>query len=397
MKSKKIDSIIHSAVKNVPFYMKRYGKIDGEDYEQIFSNMPILDKSYYIDRLDELVSLKCNKDSLQEEFTSGSTGKPLRCYKSLNDKIKIQSSIYYHRKKSNENFNVADFYLRLYGSWCEFNIEKNAILYSVFYFEKLEYYLEKIVNLQPKWILGTPSAILDFINKLKEIEKLDYFKEKVHLLFVEVTGEILSEFQRKYIESNLSTDVINHYGCREIWHVAFSCKYGNLHIAEDNVYVEVINEMGENILDEEGEIVLTSLNCYDIPFIRYRTGDIGKISRLKCKCGNTSPILYLSGGRTSEYLICDDGRRISSVLIHHIFRKVHSLGETGIESYYVRQIEVKKIEIYMNTNDKYNYEIEKYIQKLIREILGNIEVKFIYNINIPREKNGKMKFVKGIR
>lgn len=396
MQENKLSNVLHHAIENVPFYMKY--KNEGQDVncKELLTQMPIVEKKDYIDNLQDLTSRNCNIEELVGEFTSGSTGNPLKCYKSYNDKIKIQSSLYRFRKKMNNEFKVSSHYLRLYGSWCDVNIENNAILFSVFYFDRLENYLENIISFAPRWIFGTPSAVIDLINELKKLRKLNYFLEHISLLFVEVTGEVFDEYQKQFIEDNLSVPVINHYGCREMWHIALSCEYGNLHVAEDNVYVQVVNEFGESVMNEEGEILLTSLNCYDIPYIKYRIGDIGKLSFFNCPCGNNSPILDLSGGRVSEYILRNDGSKVSAVLIHHIFRKVIHKGKEGIESYYAKQKTIQEIEFYLQVNEKYNSETEKLIQQLAQEIIGNIRIRFFYNIKNQRKNSGKMHFFEGV-
>ena len=75
---------------------------------------------------------------------------------------------------------------------------------------------------------------------------------------------------------------------------------GGLHIAAENVAVEIVDEDGKPLPSGKmGEIVLTNTTSRDFPFIRYRTGDIGALDWDTCPCGRGLPLLKLaeSGAR----------------------------------------------------------------------------------------------------
>jgi phenylacetate-CoA ligase len=57
---------------------------------------------------------------------------------------------------------------------------------------------------------------------------------------------------------------------------------------------------------EQGEIVITDLNNYVMPFIRYATGDLAVQGDL-CSCGKAFPIIRRIVGRSFEYLRAKNG------------------------------------------------------------------------------------------
>ena len=81
------------------------------------------------------------------------------------------------------------------------------------------------------------------------------------------------------------------YGLAELAPVASPCEYNNMHI---NMECGVIESV-------DGEIVITDINNTAMPFIRYRTGDDGKIRDSDCPCGRQHPILYDVRGRRTDY------------------------------------------------------------------------------------------------
>src|SRR5690606_6507959 len=60
-----------------------------------------------------------------------------------------------------------------------------------------------------------------------------------------------------------------------------------------------------------GALALTSLVNRAMPLIRYRIGDLGKLTEGFCECGSSAPWLEQVAGRETELLELPDGRRIS--------------------------------------------------------------------------------------
>jgi len=104
-------------------------------------------------------------------------------------------------------------------------------------------------------------------------------------------------------------DVHDIYGLTEMCGpgVSTDCKFHNgLHLWEDHFLVECIDPKTlENVdIEEQGEIVLTTLTKEGMPLLRYRTRDIAKLfDEKQCDCGRThikhSPIK----GRSDDMVI----------------------------------------------------------------------------------------------
>jgi len=101
--------------------------------------------------------------------------------------------------------------------------------------------------------------------------------------------------------------VYDAYGLTETL-VGVECNcHDGFHYWEDSVYVEVVSpDTGEPLEDGEiGEIVVTSLLREAMPIIRYRTGDMGFISREKCDCGCTAPRVWIIGRKERTLMLLD--------------------------------------------------------------------------------------------
>lgn len=117
------------------------------------------------------------------------------------------------------------------------------------------------------------------------------------------TEEMRSELERK-----LGIKAYDIYGLTEIMGpgVAYECSAQHgMHVNEDHFIIEIIDpETGAPVPDgEQGEIVFTCLTKEAFPVIRYRTRDIGVVTREKCSCGRTFARMSKPMGRTDDMLI----------------------------------------------------------------------------------------------
>jgi phenylacetate-CoA ligase len=121
-------------------------------------------------------------------------------------------------------------------------------------------------------------------------------------------GEPFTDEMRAQTERELGLRAVMVYGLSEMCGpgVAAECRArAGLHVQEDHFLVEVIDPDSGAVLDdgEEGELVFTTLAKQALPLIRYRTGDIGSVSRERCECGRTLARVLSLRGRLDDMLI----------------------------------------------------------------------------------------------
>lgn len=113
---------------------------------------------------------------------------------------------------------------------------------------------------------------------------------------------------RQQIQELLGLKAFDIYGLTEILGpgVAFECsEQSGMHINEDHFIVEVIDPDTGEVLpeDTQGELVFTCITKEAFPILRYRTRDIGVITRKPCGCGRTLVKMTKPRGRTDDMLI----------------------------------------------------------------------------------------------
>lgn len=102
-------------------------------------------------------------------------------------------------------------------------------------------------------------------------------------------------------------DTPNHralYHRKEFGIIASECaEHEGVHAHSELFIVEVIDDSGSPAADgQRGRILVTDLFNYNMPFIRYDTGDTARISHATCTCGLSTPRLWLerSNARGSQ-------------------------------------------------------------------------------------------------
>lgn len=154
-------------------------------------------------------------------------------------------------------------------------------------------------------ICCTPSYALFIAETMQE---MGIKKEDIKLKAGIFGAEPWTEEMRRDIENKLGIKAYDIYGLTEVIGpgVAFECdEQTGMHINEDHFIVETIDpDTGEVLPEgEEGELVFTCVTKEAFPLIRYRTRDIGVLSREKCSCGRTLVKMLKPRGRSDDMLI----------------------------------------------------------------------------------------------
>ena len=109
--------------------------------------------------------------------------------------------------------------------------------------------------------------------------------ETVRPRLVVVGGEVTTPAMRARLGRTFAAPVYETYGSHECPLIAAECPWsGTLHACEDAVLVEVLRDGRPVEPGEQGEVVVTNLHAYAMPFIRYRIGDLATRAP-SCACG----------------------------------------------------------------------------------------------------------------
>jgi phenylacetate-CoA ligase len=388
---------------SVPYYKNLFDDIEidvqnGVSIED-FQKIPLLDKENITTNKEMLISKVFKLSDLNVNTTSGSTGKKLEFY---NDKNGAKRNDYYRQAvvfRNVEWLGVSNFDrgATIWGMQIDITqskkfIEKmNRLIFPSLFLnsfemsnETMKSYAKKINRYRPKVLIGYASALYVFASYLKE-NQIDVYSPKGIIS----SAETLSNQQRNIIESVFRCEVFNRYGCREVGCIAQECEQHNgLHINAEHVYVEILDEKGKPCKPgESGQIVITNLDDYGFPFIRYKIEDIGVLSERGCPCGRGLPLLKKVEGRIWDIIVGANKNRLIGT-----FWLVY--GIKGIKQFQVLQEVFGEISVKLVVDESF---IEDEKQKLIKRIYDacgedmKIDIQLVDNI--PLTKSGKHRFI----
>jgi len=327
MQLKKLQRLVSYAYEHVPFYRQRYQREDiyPQDITSLkdFQALPFLTRDDVINHLEDLVSTDYWGD-IFEDTTSGATGYPMRFYMDRSTALWNFAFIArchgWYGVKWGDKRAVIYGMLRDYSNWrwrdrLAANIKRDRYLNPRTMSEsKMQAFAKMLVKWQPTMFRAYPSALSLFAHYLKE-KGITNITPKL----IETTAEKVTPAQRQLFEEVFQAPVADHYSSWEIYSIAYQCPEGGLHVSEERYLELVANGRAVNP-GQMGEVVITSLNQYAMPFIRYKIEDVGIYESEDCSCGRGMPVLREIVGRNSDLLVNPDGKVVHWSSIFTIMR-----------------------------------------------------------------------------
>lgn len=253
--------------------------------------------------------------------------------------------------------------------------------------EKVAGFIDVIRRTRPAMLFGYPSA---FAHIARHAEAHGIRLDDLGIQVAFVTSERLYDHQRELIERLFNCPVANGYGGRDAGFIAHQCPSGGMHLTHEDVIVEIVDAQGRVLPHgESGEIVVTHLATRDFPFIRYRTGDVGTLDDRPCSCGRTLPLLKEIQGRSTDFLVAQDGTVMHGLSLIYIVRDL-----AGVKQFKIVQESLDRTDILLVTDDRFDRANLAAIERGAKARLGQgVSVNVQLVGDIAPEKSGKFRYV----
>jgi len=383
----------------VPYYREAFSRLDFQPARiqslQALQEIPFLTKKIIRDRSDALKSERAI--GLSRFNTGGSSGEPLvfwigRERVSHDVAAKWRATRWW-------DVDIGDPEIVVWGSSIELGgqdriravRDKMLRTYLLPAFDmsesKLNGFIDQIIARRPKMLFGYPSVLWLIAQQAESSGKvLDNLGIKVAF----VTSERLYDHQREKISSIFGCPVANGYGGRDAGFIAHQCPAGGMHITAEDIIVEIVDADGRVLPPgETGEVVVTHMATSDFPFIRYRTGDVAALDEKLCSCGRSLPLLKQIEGRTTDFLVAQDGTIMHGLALVYVVRDVE-----GIENFKIIQESQALTRIQIEVNSHFQTSDRKVIAAGVKKRLGEkVEIKIEQLDKLPAEKSGKYRYV----
>ena len=345
--------LVQHAYASVPIYRRLWdqagvhpGDVTGLDD---LAHLPLMDKrALRAAYPDQALALGIDRRQLVQYASSGSTGQPFQFVMSRAEKGRRWAAMLRCWAWAGAYQGIRQVYIKdghALGSFSHgfmHQVEQVATrMIGLSAYDVHDEHVDKVIaelqRYQPRVINTYPAT---GYRLALEMEKRG---TRLPLHAVITSGEVLFPFQREAMERWLGCPVHDFYG-GEGMDVAFQCSQSRYyHINVETTILEVTDDDGQPLAPgQQGQIVLTNLINYSMPFVRYAIGDLGALAEpeARCPCGRGLPLLDHVTGRSSDQLTLPGGRQLLMWYFTDLFRQT-----PGIDSFQMRQEAPDRIRI----------------------------------------------------
>ncbi|MCC6525097.1 MAG: glycosyltransferase [Polyangiaceae bacterium] len=397
LQDEKLRRLVRHAYRNVPYYRERLraAGVRPEDVrgQADLHKLPFLTKQDVRDHIYfDILSENHDKSQVLRISTSGSTGEPFVCYA---DRAQLEFR-WAATLRSQEwtGYQFGDPCVRLWHqtlgmsksqAWREqldASLTRRKFI-PVFEMSdaKLEAMVKAIEAHEPTLIDGYAEA-LDLLAHYVKSRGGSKLRPKG----VMTSAQTLPEASRRLIEEAFGCKVFDKYGSREFSGIAYECEaHTGHHVVGEGYIVEVLRDGVPARPGEVGEVVITDLNNYCLPFIRYRIGDlaVARDPSFACPCGRGLPLIGAIEGRVQSIIVGTDGRYVPGTFFAHLLKEY----DHAIRLFQVVQDRPGAFTFRVVRGGRYSDDTLAEILRTFREYLGAdlaVEVEFVDNVELIR-------------
>ena len=406
LQQRHLESLLRHAHDHVPYYrgILRDADVvsgDGRIHPDRLSRLPLLDKPAIRTHFEKLKSDDLASRRWYYNISGGSTAEPLRF---------IQDGAFKARGRAGSVFTdlwagyrPGDPRVLLWGAPRDVqsgtvgirakikNFVRNEIWLNSYWMDEkdMSAYAERINFMRPRQILAYAESVYDLARFIERTGQSVFSPTAI----VSSSGTLYPGM-RATVERVFGAPVFNRYGSREILNIAFECdSHEGMHVITPYHYVEIIRPDGSPAPPgETGEIVITSLTNYAMPFIRYRIGDLGSWSPRPCSCGRSWPLLAEVTGRTAEIFVRRDGRHVLSTFFGYVMFFQEWRDWIDRCQFVQEDYDLIRVLIRALPGKKINKAALPRIAGQIKEVMGDdCRVEFEFVAEIPPVASGKIR------
>ena len=391
--------LLEHAWRTVPFYrdrMQAAGLLCEITSFDDLKRLPVTTKRDIQEAGNSMWSTGFPEDKRVRNQTGGSTGSPLQFYVD-NERIDSRmASTWRHNRWA--RFEPGDWCAALWGARLDqvaseglWDFCRNHLVYRTLQLNTssvsdrdFEVFVEKFRRLRPKAMVCYAQAAVAFCRYLKANAISD-----VHLDSIITTAEVLLPEHRQLIEETTGGTVFNRYGCREVSVIASECEFHTgMHVNAEAIYVEIVPS--GNDPNGPGRILITDLLNRSMPLIRYEIGDVGRwAEKQSCPCGRGLPLLAEVNGRTTDFLVLKDGRRVSGPALTLVVADMNDVAQVQFV-----QNDLEKVRLKVVPGKSFGPQTLAELRKRLDLYLrGAAELEIEQVGSIASERSGKYRFV----
>lgn len=387
-KNFRLRTLVRHAYATVPYYrrvMRSLGLTPSDiRTTQDLERMPILTKRAIRRNFQDMISHGYPTERMAVDHTSGSTGEPLTFYRTLYQESwgraadRRARALYGVRPGirwaltlpvSPDNHTRRTIQLLMQRGMLFNTMNTSA--------ETLGWFARRLRNTKTRLLRGTPTALYVLA---RFVEEHDY---GLALDLALSQGETLFPHMREQIERTFGCRLFDLYGATEVGSIAAQCPDCGLYLVSDEtVHLELLQHEG----DQLGDVVVTSLTNFGMPFIRYALGDVASGFGGNCDCGRARTTLRSIEGQSATLVARRGGRFMATIFSGPV-------EDMPIERYSVVQVDYDSFRFFVVPEEGFGPEHRETMTRRMRTLLGNVDVEILEVERIPPLPGGKHRYV----
>ena len=384
IQEEKLKKLLLYSYKHVPHYRKVFKKNklikNGEVDLSKFSQLPILDRKTLRQKKEKIHSDEASLRGAYKNTSGGTSGEPVVLLQDKNYRDwNFANKILANRRLGKR---IGDREIKLWGSERDIFNESESLKDRLVNFlynratlnsfkmsrKNMFFYVKKINDFKPLSIWAYVDSIFELAKFIKD-ENISVHAPK----FIMTTAGVLTERVRAYVEDVFQTKVVDQYGSRELGIIAAEeLDQNGLRVFPWSHYLEV----------EKEKLLVTSLDNYSMPLIRYELGDLAELMNIDGELR-----IKQIFGRHTDHFVLKDGTLVHGEYFTHLF-----YFQNWVQKFRVEQENFDEISCIVVLNGK-NSPPKKdllSVEEKIKLVMGkNCKINWQFKKNIKNSKSGK--------
>jgi len=397
----RLRALLAHCAKTVPYYRQLFAAAGYDpaapDARREFHRLPVLTKDLISERGEDLLSEAARSSRLYPNSSGGSTGRMVSFYQDQRYRDHFLASLWASNQMQGWRYGsrVAVLWgaprdvtelqrprarLRLYV--------ENTRFFDAFDMTpaRMEDCHRSLAEFAPDLIVAYASSIHLFARYLEQ-RRTECRYPRVSIIS---SAEMLTPEMRDQIGRVFHVPVFDRYGSREVGVIASECgAHEGLHVNVSDLYLECVDDAGRPVPEgTPGELAVTVLNNYAMPFLRYRIEDVGIFSSAPCACGRRSPRIRKLLGRSSDVIVGAGGRLIHGEYFTHLF-----YGLPQIRQFQFVQESRDRFRLLVVPGEGFTMDMTRPLESEMKDVLGeSARVTWDLVSRIPPLPSGKHRF-----
>jgi phenylacetate-CoA ligase len=393
LQQKNLNALLKHAVENVPYYSEVVAS--KKDQKLSLDDFPILEKDIIRNRRDQLIAKGFNVKNLIPYASSGSSGAQTTVYMTKQEQSILRGILTHWWEWSGYRIGKPIIQTGMATKRSKLKLLKDFLFrtHYVYAFSFTDDELKAICDkMQQKTNHYFLAGYASSLNVIAEYALQNNYS--IQLRGVISLGDKLFDQYRKNVKAAFQTQVLDTYGSNEGFMIATQNDTPYYYMLSPHVFVEIVDDKNNPVADGEmGHIIVTRLDAYAMPLIRYRIGDLGiKLPKDKYPTNRKYryPLLEKVVGRETDVVQLPDQRKL---IVHSFTGIFEYIAE--IKQFKVIQENLEGITIeYIEGNGFTTAALDKAEKELKSKIKDNqFAIEFVRVDYIAPSKSGKPQIV----